>query len=186
MFPSFVAIDPPSTSGRDNQQERAQQQSTLILKMSISWSSFYYWQVGRPIHNAVVYFISFVLERFMLSFSDVVVAITGYNFFPQQTERNVPSRLDTVHSCGGRCTIPLLFRCGLFHETTDLFMPGLDSALRADLLYLRDMSTDEDHRGRYQRYSYIVLFELLAATIAVTRKELIFDSWLEQAAEGAF
>jgi len=46
------------------------------------------WKEGRPIRNAIAFAASFMYERFMLIINDLVVAITGRNYFfpykPQQ------------------------------------------------------------------------------------------------------
>jgi hypothetical protein len=56
--------------------------------MSISKSGFNLWKEGRPIRNAVAFASSFLYERLLLMVNDVVVAITGRNYFfpnkPQQ------------------------------------------------------------------------------------------------------
>ena len=58
------------------------------VTMSISKSGFNAWKEGHPMRNALVFAASFMYERAMLIMNDVVVAITGRNFFfpnkPQQ------------------------------------------------------------------------------------------------------
>lgn len=49
--------------------------------MSISKAGFNNWVEDRPIWNAVVFATSFMYERLMLMMNDVVVAITGRNYF---------------------------------------------------------------------------------------------------------
>jgi fatty acid desaturase len=58
------------------------------IVMSISKSGFSLWKEGAPIRNAVAFACSFLYERLLLVVNDVVVAITGRNYFfpnkPQQ------------------------------------------------------------------------------------------------------
>jgi fatty acid desaturase len=49
--------------------------------LSISKAGFNNWVEDQPIRNAVVFATSFMYERFMLMMNDVVVAITGRNYF---------------------------------------------------------------------------------------------------------
>jgi fatty acid desaturase len=51
------------------------------IKMSISKSGFNLWKVGRPVRNAMAFAASFMYERMMLVVNDLVVAISGKNFF---------------------------------------------------------------------------------------------------------
>lgn len=51
------------------------------IKMSISRSGFYFWKEGEVVLNALRFIASFLYERALLSFNDVIVAITGRNFF---------------------------------------------------------------------------------------------------------
>lgn len=51
------------------------------IVMSISKSGFGLWREGKPLRNAVVFASSFLYERLMLMINDVVVAITGRNYF---------------------------------------------------------------------------------------------------------
>ena len=58
------------------------------VTLSISKMGFNSWKEGRPIRNAFAFVASFMYERFMLIINDLVVAITGRNYFfpnkPQQ------------------------------------------------------------------------------------------------------
>jgi len=58
------------------------------VTMSISKTGFNAWKEGHPIRNALLFTSSFMYERAMLIMNDVVVAITGRNYFfpnkPQQ------------------------------------------------------------------------------------------------------
>jgi hypothetical protein len=57
------------------------------IVMSISKTGFGLWREDKPIRNAVAFASSFLYERFMLMINDVVVAITGRNyFFPNKPE----------------------------------------------------------------------------------------------------
>lgn len=49
--------------------------------MSISRSGFHFWQPNQPVRNAIMFASSFLFERFMLCWNDLVVAVTGRNFF---------------------------------------------------------------------------------------------------------
>ena len=64
------------------------QLGTRKITASISKLGFRAWKDGHPIRNAVMFATSFMYERFMLIINDVVVAITGRNYFfpnkPQQ------------------------------------------------------------------------------------------------------
>ena len=51
------------------------------VTMSISKTGFNSWKEGRPLRNAVAFATSFMYERFMLIINDLVVAITGRNYF---------------------------------------------------------------------------------------------------------
>lgn len=51
------------------------------IKMSISSFGFNLWRVGRPLPNALAFATSFMYERIMLVVNDLVVAISGRNFF---------------------------------------------------------------------------------------------------------
>jgi len=48
---------------------------------SIARSGFHFWRLNQPIWNASVFCLSFLFERYMLCWNDVVVAISGRNFF---------------------------------------------------------------------------------------------------------
>jgi len=58
------------------------------VTLSISKMGFNSWKEGRPVRNAFAFVASFMYERFMLIINDLVVAITGRNYFfpnkPQQ------------------------------------------------------------------------------------------------------
>ena len=49
--------------------------------MSISRSGFSQWKTGNAVWNGIVFALSFLFERIMLVWNDVVVAATGRNFF---------------------------------------------------------------------------------------------------------
>ena len=51
------------------------------VTMSISRTGFDAWSEGRPLRNALAFATSFAYERFMLMVNDVIVAITGRNYF---------------------------------------------------------------------------------------------------------
>ncbi|KAL7529946.1 hypothetical protein ACHAXR_005417 [Thalassiosira sp. AJA248-18] len=58
------------------------------ITMSISKTGFNAWKEGHPIRNALAFATSFMYERLLLIINDLVVAITGRNYFfpnkPQQ------------------------------------------------------------------------------------------------------
>ena len=58
------------------------------ITASISKMGFHAWKDGYPIRNALIYTTSFMYERLMLIINDLVVAVTGRNYFfpnkPQQ------------------------------------------------------------------------------------------------------
>jgi fatty acid desaturase len=51
------------------------------VTMSISKSGFDLWRTGRVLRNACAFWASFLYERFMLVMNDVVVSVTGRNYF---------------------------------------------------------------------------------------------------------
>eukprot|EP00957_Ditylum_brightwellii_P059783 4538665-Ditylum_brightwellii.AAC.1 len=72
--------------------------------MSISNSGFNQWKVGSPIRNSIAFASSFLFERFMIVTNDVIVALTGRNFyFP-----NKP--LDFHKECTAYCRVAVLLR----------------------------------------------------------------------------
>jgi len=78
------------------------------ITLSISRSGFHFWQANQPILNAIMFASSFLFERYMLCWNDLVVAVTGRNFF-------FPNKPDTFHQeCTKytRCSIAL--RLALF------------------------------------------------------------------------
>lgn len=57
------------------------------LTASLSRSAFDFWRPNQPLRNGIIFAASFWLERFMLMINDVVVSITGRNyFFPNKPE----------------------------------------------------------------------------------------------------
>lgn len=58
--------------------------------LSISNAGFTQWKEGRSIRNAVIFSCSFLLERAMLILNDLIVALTGKNYF-------FPNKPDTFH-----------------------------------------------------------------------------------------
>lgn len=51
------------------------------LKMSISRSGFTMWKEGSTLRNVLLFATSFMYERFMLGINDVLVSLTGRNYF---------------------------------------------------------------------------------------------------------
>jgi fatty acid desaturase len=78
------------------------------LPLSISRTGFHFWRPNQPILNAMMFASSFLFERYMLCWNDVVVAVTGRNFF-------FPNKPDEFHQkCAAytRCAVAL--RLALF------------------------------------------------------------------------
>ena len=76
--------------------------------MSISKSGFGLWRDGRPVQNACVFASSFLYERFMLMVNDVVVAITGRNYF-------FPNKPKQFHDeCASYCRCAVILRALLW------------------------------------------------------------------------
>eukprot|EP00577_Skeletonema_sp_RCC1716_P026424 CAMPEP_0113379006 /NCGR_PEP_ID=MMETSP0013_2-20120614/4000_1 /TAXON_ID=2843 ORGANISM="Skeletonema costatum, Strain 1716" /NCGR_SAMPLE_ID=MMETSP0013_2 /ASSEMBLY_ACC=CAM_ASM_000158 /LENGTH=198 /DNA_ID=CAMNT_0000261261 /DNA_START=786 /DNA_END=1378 /DNA_ORIENTATION=+ /assembly_acc=CAM_ASM_000158 len=72
--------------------------------MSISKTGFNNWREDKPLWNAVVFATSFMYERFMLMINDVVVAITGRNYF-------FPNKPKEFHKeCAKYCRCAVLVR----------------------------------------------------------------------------
>jgi len=71
------------------------------IPLSISRSGFHFWQPNRPMLNAVMFASSFLFERYMLCWNDVIVAVTGRNFF-------FPNKPDSFHQ---ECT--MYTRCAI-------------------------------------------------------------------------
>ena len=71
--------------------------------MSISKSGFNLWRDGRPIRNALAFASSFLFERVMIVINDLVVALTGRNyFFP-----NKPQSFHEECTRYCRCAVPV-------------------------------------------------------------------------------
>jgi len=74
------------------------------ITMSISKSGFNAWKDGHPVRNALAFAASFTYERFMLMANDVVVAITGRNYF-------FPNKPQKFHDeCAKYCRCAVLVR----------------------------------------------------------------------------
>lgn len=74
------------------------------VTMSISKAGFSYWKENKPLRNSLVFATSFMYERFMLTINDVVVAITGQNYF-------FPNKPEEFHSeCAKYCRCAMLVR----------------------------------------------------------------------------
>jgi fatty acid desaturase len=57
------------------------------IKMSISKSGFYFWKNGQAVWNAFCFAASFLYERLLLAFNDVLVCFLGKNlFFPNKPQ----------------------------------------------------------------------------------------------------
>jgi len=78
------------------------------VKMSISKSGFNLWRVGRPIRNALAFSVSFLFERVMLVVNDLVVALTGRNYF-------FPNKPQSFHDeCAVYCRCAVAVRAALW------------------------------------------------------------------------
>ena len=74
------------------------------ITLSISKMGFNAWKDGYPIRNALVFAASFMYERFMLIINDIVVAITGRNYF-------FPNKPQQFHDeCATYCLAAVLIR----------------------------------------------------------------------------
>ena len=74
------------------------------ITMSISKSGFNNWKEDKPLRNALVFATSFMYERLMLMINDVVVAITGRNYF-------FPNKPNEFHrECAKYCRCAMLVR----------------------------------------------------------------------------
>lgn len=77
------------------------------LTMSISKSGFNNWKEGNAVFNACVFASSFLFERFMLVINDVVVSLTGQNYF-------FPNKPDKFHKdCASYARCATVVRFGL-------------------------------------------------------------------------
>jgi hypothetical protein len=78
------------------------------LVMSISRTGFQQWREGQPMWNAATFATSFLFERAMLVINDVVVAVTGRNFF-------FPNKPDSFHhDCATYCRAAVVIRGALW------------------------------------------------------------------------
>ena len=82
------------------------------FKMSISKSGFHFWRPGQSTWNAIMFVMSFLYERSLLGFNDVIVSILGKNlFFP-----NKPPEFHEDCTAYARCAtllrIALVICCG--------------------------------------------------------------------------
>ena len=58
------------------------------IKMSVSRAGFHFWRDGEAVLNALRFAASFLYERVLLSFNDVLVAVLGKNlFFPGKPQQ---------------------------------------------------------------------------------------------------
>jgi fatty acid desaturase len=74
------------------------------IVMSISKAGFNNWVEDQPIRNALIFATSFMYERFMLMINDVVVAITGRNYF-------FPNKPKEFHAeCARYCRCAVIVR----------------------------------------------------------------------------
>ena len=82
------------------------------FKMSISRSGFHFWREGEAVLNAARFAISFLYERLLLSFNDIVVAALGKNLFfldkPAEFQKHC-AQYARVATCLRAC---LWFFCG--------------------------------------------------------------------------
>jgi len=83
-------------------------QTNNTVSLSISRSAFDKWKVGQPVWNGFLFACSFLFERLMLAINDVVVAITGTNYF-------FPNKPRQFHNeCANYCRCALVVRCALW------------------------------------------------------------------------
>ena len=80
-----------------------------VIKMSLARAGFSQWQEGQAVGNAIKFAASFLGERVMLAVNDVVVAVTGRNFF-------FPHKPAAFHrSCARYARAATLLRAGLWY-----------------------------------------------------------------------
>eukprot|EP00529_Nitzschia_sp_RCC80_P012584 CAMPEP_0113445410 /NCGR_PEP_ID=MMETSP0014_2-20120614/3172_1 /TAXON_ID=2857 /ORGANISM="Nitzschia sp." /LENGTH=570 /DNA_ID=CAMNT_0000336461 /DNA_START=219 /DNA_END=1931 /DNA_ORIENTATION=- /assembly_acc=CAM_ASM_000159 len=77
-LPSFFNKSDDNDVDDDDDDDKSKKN---VLKMSISKSGFYFWKDGSPIANAIIFAVSFMYERFLLTINDVIVAVIGKNLF---------------------------------------------------------------------------------------------------------
>lgn len=83
-----------------------------MFKMSISRSGFHFWKEGNAVWNATMFALSFMYERILLGFNDVVVSILGKNlFFPNKPHESFQKDCATYARCATfvRATLWLAF-----------------------------------------------------------------------------
>lgn len=77
------------------------------VTMSLSKSGFDIWRAGRVVRNAAAFWGSFLFERSMLVINDVVVSVSGTNFF-------FPNKPREFHvACTRYARVATLLRCTL-------------------------------------------------------------------------
>mmetsp|Transcript_22690 Transcript_22690/g.45939 ORF Transcript_22690/g.45939 Transcript_22690/m.45939 type:complete len:534 (-) Transcript_22690:121-1722(-) len=78
------------------------------LVLSISRTGFSHWKRGRPLRNAAIFAATFSFERFLLGINDLVVALTGTNYF-------FPNKPREFHKeCANYCRWAVLVRGALW------------------------------------------------------------------------
>ena len=82
------------------------------LTMSISRTGFHFWQMGQPIWNATVFAASFLFERYMLCWNDVIVAISGRNFFFPNKPQEFHQQCATYTRCAVALRLALFLVAG--------------------------------------------------------------------------
>ena len=94
------------------------------LTMSLSHMGFSAWKMMKPLRNVLAFAASFAYERFMLVFNDLVVAISGRNFF-------FPNKPDQFHrECATYC------RCAVATRALLVMLAGWKSLF---FLYLSEL-----------------------------------------------
>jgi fatty acid desaturase len=93
----------PTFFGRQQQQQQRQ------ITLSISKMGFNTWKEGYPIRNALIFTISFMYERFMLMINDVIVAMTGWNYFFPNKPRQF--HIDCTKYCRCAVLVRILLYC---------------------------------------------------------------------------
>jgi hypothetical protein len=95
-------IGPTFTFGSNKQNKQRS------LTMSLSKSGFDLWKTGRVVRNALAFWMSFLVERFMLVINDAVVSITGRNYF-------FPNKPNEFHvACTRYARVATLLRVSLW------------------------------------------------------------------------
>jgi fatty acid desaturase len=100
------------------------------VTFSLSRSAFSLWKAGNPLWNGIVFAASFMTERIMLCINDVVVAVTGTNYF-------FPNKPPQFHQqCARQARAAAAFRLALVAAATSTAGGTVAAAWWKPLLFL--------------------------------------------------